>query len=96
MLLYVCIYLISINIVTMITYGVDKYSAKKGKSRISEKKLHLLSLVGGSPFAFLAQKIFHHKTKKKIFRRVFYLIILFQIIVIIIYLKIAKPLYIYI
>jgi uncharacterized membrane protein YsdA (DUF1294 family) len=48
-------------------FGLDKYFAIKHKYRISEKKLLLLSLIGGSLGAILGMNIFRHKTKKSKF-----------------------------
>ena len=41
-------YLLAINAVTFIVYGIDKYKAKKAKWRISEATLLLLGVLGGS------------------------------------------------
>jgi len=38
-------------------YGIDKSAAKKEKRRVSEAKLHILSLLGGWPGALLAQQM---------------------------------------
>ena len=40
-------YLLGINAVTFIVYGIDKYKAKKAKWRISEATLLLLAVLGG-------------------------------------------------
>ena len=42
------LYLLLINLVALVVYGVDKRRAKKGQWRISEKTLFLLPLAGGS------------------------------------------------
>lgn len=55
-------YLIAINIVTFIVYGIDKVKAMKGKWRISEATLLLLAIIGGSVGAWLGMKTWHHKT----------------------------------
>jgi uncharacterized membrane protein YsdA (DUF1294 family) len=60
-------YLLIINIITFITYGIDKYKSIKHKYRISENTLILLAIIGGPFGAFLGMIIFHHKTKKKKF-----------------------------
>lgn len=57
-------YLIIINIITLITYKIDKYCSIKKYRRISEKTLILLSFIGGCFGAFLGMYLFHHKTKK--------------------------------
>lgn len=60
-------YLLIINTITFILYGIDKYKSINHKYRISEKTLIILPILGGSFGAFLGMIIFHHKTKKKVF-----------------------------
>ena len=60
-------YLIIINIITFIAYGIDKYKSIKHKYRISEKTLIMLSILGGPLGSLMGMIIFHHKTKKKKF-----------------------------
>ncbi|MGM9850032.1 MAG: DUF1294 domain-containing protein [Bacilli bacterium] len=60
-------YLLIINIITFIIYGIDKYKSIKHKYRISENSLIILAILGGSLGAFFGMIIFHHKTKKKKF-----------------------------
>ncbi|MDO4813008.1 MAG: DUF1294 domain-containing protein [Eubacteriales bacterium] len=76
---YALIYLAAINLVTFLTYGIDKYRAKRGAWRISEKTLFLLPLLGGSVGAIAGMKVFHHKTKHWYFRYGLPLILLAQI-----------------
>ena len=47
-MIYCLSYLIFINIITFMVYGIDKLKAKKGKWRIPESTLLLLAIVGGS------------------------------------------------
>ena len=61
-------YLIAINAVTFIVYGIDKYKAKKAKWRISEATLLLLAILGGSIGAWMGMKVWHHKTMHKKFK----------------------------
>lgn len=61
---YLFIYLIVINIVTFIVYGVDKAAAKAHKRRIRISTLLILAAIGGSLGALLGMFIFRHKTKK--------------------------------
>ena len=58
------IYILGINIITFLVYGIDKYKARKGLWRIPEKILLGLAIVGGSVGALLGMKFFHHKTQK--------------------------------
>ena len=57
-------YLIVINIVTWIAFGLDKWKAKTGKWRIPERTLLLLALIGGSLGALAGMIMFRHKTRK--------------------------------
>lgn len=58
------IYLIIMNIITFIAYGVDKYKARHDKWRIPENTLILLAAAGGGIGALLGMHLFHHKTRK--------------------------------
>ena len=58
-------YLIVINIVSFLVYGVDKWKTKQGSWRISEATLLILAVIGGSIGALLGMKIWHHKTMHK-------------------------------
>ncbi len=57
-------YLIIINTVTFILFGIDKIKAIGGKWRISEFTLLCFSFIGGSLGALLAMNFFRHKVKK--------------------------------
>lgn len=73
-------YLIFINIIAFITYGLDKSKAKKGAWRIPEYTLLMLAVIGGSIGAVFGMNIFHHKTKKIKFAVGLPLILALQII----------------
>lgn len=60
-------YLLIINIITFIMYGIDKYRSIKHKYRISENTLIILAILGGAVGAFFGMIMFHHKTQKKRF-----------------------------
>ncbi len=75
-------YLISINLLTFIIFVIDKYKAINNKWRIKEFYLITLCLGGGSLGAIFAMYLFHHKTKKLIFKYLIPIIFLFQIIII--------------
>ena len=67
-MIYCLSYLIFINIITFMVYGIDKLKAKKGKWRIPESTLLLLAIVGGSIGAWCGVKVWHHKTMHKKFK----------------------------
>jgi len=62
------IYLIVINIVTFILFGIDKRKAVKEKWRIKEATLLFFAALGGALGALFGMKVFHHKTKHKKFK----------------------------
>ena len=72
-------YLLAINVVAFIMYGIDKYKAKKAKWRISEATLLLLAILGGSIGAWMGMKVWHHKTMHKKFKYGIPAILLIQI-----------------
>ena len=61
-------YLIAINFITFIVYGIDKYKAKKSKWRIPEATLLLIAVIGGSIGAWTGMNVWHHKTMHKNFK----------------------------
>ena len=61
------IYLIVINILTFLIFGIDKWKARKGKWRIPEGTLIWMSIIGGSIGALMGMYLFHHKTQKRKF-----------------------------
>ncbi|MBP5387388.1 MAG: DUF1294 domain-containing protein [Prevotella sp.] len=75
-------YLAVINLVTFITYGIDKLKAKRSKWRISEATLLALAVVGGSLGAWLGMKVWHHKTLHKKFKYGIPAIIILQLLAI--------------
>ncbi|MBO7097518.1 MAG: DUF1294 domain-containing protein [Alphaproteobacteria bacterium] len=81
-LFFVVWHFLLINAVTVLAYGADKRAAIKKTWRVAENQLHLLEFLGGSPGAFLAQKIFHHKTKKASFRIFFFFVLAIQIVIV--------------
>ena len=67
------IYLLVINLVTFLVFGLDKWKAKRKEAkesvrRVPEKTLFLLSALGGSIGALLGMKAWRHKTKHNSFR----------------------------
>ena len=60
-------YLIGINVLTFLLYGIDKWRAQRNRWRIPEDTLIWLAIVGGSIGALLGMYLFRHKTKHRKF-----------------------------
>ena len=73
-------YILGINAITFIIYGIDKLKAKKGKWRTPEACLLGLAVIGGSIGAYLGIKVWHHKTLHKKFKYGIPAIIILQIV----------------
>ncbi|UWX04498.1 DUF1294 domain-containing protein [Pseudoxanthomonas sp. NC8] len=65
-------FLLALCCVAWIAYALDKHAAQRGRRRIPESTLHLLELAGGWPGAFVAQRMLHHKTRKRSYRIAFW------------------------
>ena len=76
----ILIYLVTINVATFFTYGIDKWKAKKSLWRIRESALLGLAILGGSIGAWLGMKGWHHKTMHKKFKYGIPLILAVQIV----------------
>lgn len=73
------LFLLLINLVTFLVYGMDKYKAKQDLPRIAERTLLGLALLGGSLGALLGMHLFRHKTRHWYFRYGIPLILLAQL-----------------
>lgn len=69
-MIFYLIYLIVLSLVAFYAYIADKKKAQKGKWRISEGTLLLLSILGGAVGGYLAMHLARHKTKKWYFHLV--------------------------
>ncbi len=79
----ILIYFIAINALTLLVYGFDKAVAGTGKSRVRERTLLTLALLGGSLGAIMAMKFFHHKTRKNSFLAWFTTILVIQVAIVV-------------
>lgn len=61
-------YILAINILTFVMYGMDKLRAKRGWWRTPESTLLLLAFIGGSIGAWLGMIVWRHKTRHWKFR----------------------------
>ena len=69
----------AISIVMMLT---DKRRAERGARRIPEATLHWIELMGGWPGSLLAQRVFHHKTRKTRYQVIFWLAVVANVTVV--------------
>ena len=80
------IWLLLINLVTFLVFGLDKWKARRkvrneAVRRVPEKTLFLLSILGGSIGALLGMRVFHHKTLHRSFRYGIPAILILQILI---------------
>ena len=76
---YSLYYLLAVNSLTFLLYGIDKYKAKKGRWRISEATLLTMAAIGGSIGAWAGMRTWHHKTMHKKLKYGIPVIIIMQI-----------------
>ena len=76
---YSLYYLLVVNTLTFLLYGIDKYKAKKKQWRISEATMLTMAAIGGSIGAWAGMRLWHHKTMHKKFKYGIPLIILLQV-----------------
>ena len=87
LLLFAVFWIGGINLSTFIAYGADKRAAIKKAWRVPEKDLHTLEFLGGWIGAYIAQKVFRHKTSKKSYQNIYKLMIVLEFIAIYVLLK---------
>lgn len=56
-------YLLTVNVITFLMYGLDKLKAKINQWRIPESTLLLMAVVGGSVGAWTGMQVWRHKTQ---------------------------------
>lgn len=61
-------YLVVINLIAFVLYGIDKKRAIRNEHRIRESALLWIARLGGAIGSWLGIKIFRHKTKHTKFR----------------------------
>ena len=61
-------YLLTVNLVAFLMYGLDKLKAKINQWRIPESTLLLLAVVGGSVGAWTGMQVWRHKTQHAKFK----------------------------
>jgi len=73
-------YFITVNVLGLVLFGIDKWKAKHDKWRISEATLLSVTAIGGSIGAWVGMKVWHHKTMHKKFKYGIPLVIVLQFV----------------
>lgn len=60
---------------TFAAFAIDKRAARRGAWRISERTLHTMELLGGWPGALAARSLIRHKSVKRRYAVVLWLIV---------------------
>jgi len=79
----IVIYLIAINLITVLAMYIDKRKAKKARRRIPENTLFMLAFLGGGIGGIIGMYAFRHKTKKAKFVVGFPAIVILEILIVI-------------
>jgi uncharacterized membrane protein YsdA (DUF1294 family) len=87
---WVAAWLIAISVVAFLTYGYDKLIAGTEHMRVPERVLLLLAFVGGTPGALVGMQVFRHKTAKQTFQQQFWLTVLLQLILLVVYVVLSQ------
>jgi uncharacterized membrane protein YsdA (DUF1294 family)/cold shock CspA family protein len=72
-------------------YWRDKHAARTGAWRTREDHLHLLSLLGGWPAAWLAQRLLRHKSRKPSFQATYWSTVTVHMLVLCLWLWWNRP-----
>lgn len=71
-------YLLAVNLLTVAAFAIDKRRAERRARRTPEADLLFLAFAGGSPGAWLAMRLFRHKSSKRSFQRRLTRVVLLQ------------------
>ena len=61
------VYILIVNVLAFVLYGIDKRRSQRKMYRIPENTLLWMARLGGGVGSWLGIKVFHHKTKHKRF-----------------------------
>ncbi len=84
-------WLLAITLVAFLTYGYDKAIAGSERTRVPEKVLLALTFAGGTLGAFAGRSLFRHKTIKASFRAQLWLVVGFQVLLVLVYIVWVEP-----
>ena len=71
-------WLVAVNLSTALFFAADKMQAKAGGTRVPEKVLHTLVLLGGTAGGLASMLLFRHKIRKARFQAVYWSIVILQ------------------
>lgn len=77
---HLMMWLLLVNVLTMLVYGGDKLAACKGWRRVPEMTLLVFGFVGGWVGAIFGQQLFRHKTQKQPFKTWFYISVVLNLV----------------
>ena len=80
---FVSIYILIINLLSVLSCIIDKRNSKRDRWRISEKNLLLMCVMGGSVAMYITMRIIRHKTRHNKFMIGIPLIFALQLIAVI-------------
>ena len=74
-------YILAVNAIAFVAFLLDKRRARRGRDRLPERPLLVLSLLGGSLGAWCAMQLMQHKTHKRSFQLQFQSVLALQVAV---------------
>ena len=77
-----------INVIAFLAFGWDKRQSERRGSRIAERTLLGLAVVGGALGALIGQQVFRHKTQKQPFRTLLWLAAVVNMLVALVVLRV--------
>ena len=78
---YLVLSLLTVNLLAFFAFGLDKFFARRGMRRISERRLLQFATFLGGIGAFVGSRTFRHKTQKKSFLWRLYLALALNLVV---------------
>ena len=81
----IAIYLTTVFVMSLVcfsTYRWDKRRARSGSHRVPERTLQILAFFGGWRGALMGQRLLRHKTHKRSFSAMFWLIVVLHVTVV--------------
>ena len=83
-------YLVAINLLTYAAFWSDKRAAIRREWRMPERRLLLMTALGGWIGALCGQHLLRHKTRKEPFRTLLYVIIAAELVGLAVWLAAAR------